>query len=324
VPFDNGDGVQLSTTGVLPQGLAAATTYYWIRGWDMRVPAGADLAFASSPAGLTASRMGRLASSYANALAGIAIPTGPAGNTGVLTVTHVDQVRYACNGKLDPYANPLTNLAALRSACRSWFFESGGVYHLVADKVTASSFDLTVDNIIGKWNIDLGDPAAHFNRVEAHYNSLSAGQDDMAPSEDPSGAERTADGGRVMSGSMQLDFTTSFYAAQRLAQLQRRASRIGMRVQLTATIQGLEAMFGQVVTLTHPDPGFVAKLFRVTRIDLPNNQEYPIELAEYADSVFTMDSQGPMVLPNRTNLTSTQTHVQVAPPNVSGLEISIG
>ncbi len=319
VPFDNGDGVRVSTNGILPQGLAAGTTYYWIRGFDLRVPAGIRVEPASTPAGLTVSRAGRLASSYANALAGVAIALGPAGNTGTLTVSHFDQPRYTCGGRLDPYANPLDNLAALCSSCRSWFFESGGQYHLVADKVTAPSFDLTVDNIIGKWSIDLGDPTSHYNRVEAHFISIVLGDKDVALSE--SAVELAADGGRLMSGNLTLEFTRNYYLAQRLAQLERRASRIGMRVTLTATIQGFEAFCGQVARLTHPDPGFVNKLFRVARIDLPVNDEYPIEVVEYADSVFTGDAQSAVVMPVRTDLIGVLTQVPVAPPNVSGLEI---
>lgn len=314
VPFDNGDGVRVSSTGVLPQGLAAGTTYYWIRGF------GPSAFFFQTPAGVTTERTGRLASSYANALAGVAMAIGPAGNTGTLSVTHFDQPRYTCSGRLDPYANPLDSLAALRSSCRSWFFESAGLYHLVADKITApSAFALTPDNMVGKWDIELGDPAGHVNRIEAHFWSALLGDKDLALSE--SSAELAADGGRLMSRTLQLDFTTNYYMAQRLAQLERRCSRIGMRVALTTHIQGFEALVGDVVACTHPDPGFAGKLFRIARIDLSENDEYEMELTEYADSVYTMDAQAATIMPLRTNLPGTQSQVPTSPPNVSGLEI---
>lgn len=318
VPFDRGDGVRLSTTGVLPTGLNAGVTYYWIPGFAGRAPGfTSNVAMFSTPAGVTMARAGRLASSYANAMANVEVLVTDSG-TGTMTVTHIDQPRYTCNGRLDPSANPLDNLSALRSSCRSWFFESSGLYHLVADKVTAGSFDFTPDNMVGKWNIDMGDPDTHYNRMEAHFFNSILGDQDVAISDN---ATELAADGRLMIGSMQLDFTSNYYIAQRLAQMARRASRIGMRVALTGHVQGFEVLCGQVVRITHPDPGFVNKLFRIARINLADNEEYPTELAEYADSVFTMDALAPTVLPPRTNLTFQLNPLQQVPPNVSGLEL---
>ena len=312
LPLDNGDGVQVSSTGVLPQGLSAGVTYYWIRAVTTSAP--------STAAGALSARAGRLASSYANALAGVSIALGPGGNTGIMTITHVDQPRYTCNGALDPSANPFQNFADLCSSCRSWFFEAGGMYHLIAQKVAAPSFDLTVDNILGQWLFDLGDPAAHFNRVEASFRNVAMGfQPDIVSSD--SATERASDNGKLFTGAIKLPLTTNFYAAQRLAQLERSASRVSMKVACNVHIQGFEAFCGDVVRITHPTPGWINKLFRLARIDLASTDEYRIELSEYADSVYTTGVQAATLMPVRTNLVSMQTQVPVAPPNVSGLEI---
>ncbi len=286
-PFDNGDGVQLSSSGALPAGTAPATTYYWIR---------------------IGARAGMLATTYANALTRTAIDLTSAG-TGALTCTHIDQPRFTCNGALDPSANAFENLAALRSSARCWFFEAGGIYHLIADKQTAvSGFALSPDNLTGNWNIDLGDETQHFNRVEARFiNPAANNQPDVATADSAAdrgspGPPPTGDGGRLMLGQLKLDFTTNAYMANRLAQIARRASRVGMVVTCTTTIQGFQAFCGDVLPLTHPDPGFVAKPFRLHRFDIASSDEYQIELHEYSDAVYVPDAQAPMTLPVRTTL----------------------
>lgn len=297
-PFDNGDGVQLSTPGALPGGTAAATTYYWIK---------------------TGPLIGKLATTYANSLARTAIDLTTAG-IGVLTCTHIDQPRYTCNGSLDPGANPFSNFSDLVSSCRSWFFEAGGMYHLIADKIRAPSFDLTLDNIVGRWSFDLGDPRAHFNRVEGHFhNGALHYQPDMAPSD--STAERTADGERLLTGRIKLAMTTNFYMAQRLAQLERSASRLGARVGCNVIIQGFKAFCGDVGRITHTTPGWVNKLFRLARIDPGSDDELRVELLEYADSVYTTGVQAATLIPPRTNLTGLFNTVVQVPPMVSGLEV---
>jgi len=317
VSLDNGDGVQLSSTGALPGGTAAATTYYWIRGGGFT-----SLAqfLGARPLALLTARVGRIATTYANALAGVAIDLTTAG-TGTLTVTHIDQPRYTCSGGLDPSANPFDNFAKLRSSCRSWFFEAGGMFHLIADKLTApSGFALTVDNIVGRWSFGGGDPSRHFNRVEAHFrNALKGYEDDVEPSD--SAAERTLDGERLMAGTLALDLTTNPYMAQRLAQLERRCSRIGLPVGCNVHVQGFKAMPGDVIAVTHPTPGWAGKLFRLGLFDHAPEDEYRIELLEYADSVYTMDAQAATVIPERTNLQGLFNQTQAVPPTVRGLEI---
>jgi hypothetical protein len=320
-PFDNGDGVQLSSTGALPGGTAAATTYYWMRGAGDVLAGFQNPAITSRPPELRPARVGRIATTYANALAGIAIDLTTAG-TGTLTVTHIDQPRYTCSGGLDPSANPFDNFAKLRSSCRSWFFEAGGLYHLVADKLTApSAFALTVDNIVGRWSFGGGDPSRHYNRVEAHFrNALKNYEEDVEPSD--SAAERTLDGERLMIGTLTLDMTTNPYMAQRLAQLERRCSRLGLPVGCNVHVQGFKAMPGDVIAATHPTPGWAGKLSRLALFDHAADDEYRIELQEYADSVYTMDAQAATAIPERTSLQALFNQTQSVPPAVQGLEIS--
>jgi len=289
IPYDNGDGVTTATSGVLPAGLAAATTYYFIR---------------------TGLRSGKLATTYANALAHTVIDITDAG-TGTHTMHHVDQARYTCDGMIDPTADPYSNLDALRSSCRSWFFPSGGVYHLVCDKpaVASATFALSEDNIVGAWSFEGASEDGHFNRVVAQIVDVAReNKTNYAISDNA--AELAEDGGKLMEGRIRLDFTTNWYRGQRIAQIERRKSRLGWSISPTATLEGFQAFPGEVYNLTHSTPGWIAKPFRLMHIDLPENDEYPMQLAEYSDAVWTLDAQSAMPLPVRTNLPDPAT----APP----------
>ncbi len=278
-PFDNGDGVQLSSTVALPGGTGAGT-YYWIR---------------------LGTRRGKLAASYANAIARVAVDITSAG-AGVHTCTHVDQPRYACNGLLDPSANPIENLAKLRSSCRAWFFEAAGAYHLVADKPLAGPYETwDEDIIVGEWSIDLGGEENRYNRVSARFlDPMRDNQPNFATSDNA--PERADDGGKLLEGKLELAFTTNFYMAQRIAQIERRKSRLGLRVSHRVTVKGFKSFCGDVVQHTHSTPAWAGKLFRVLRLAPKADDELEADIAEYSDAVWALDGQSAMPLPVRTNL----------------------
>jgi len=287
--WDNGDGVTVAATGALPGGLAAATTYYVIRLSERRV---------------------KLATTYANALARTAIDLSSAGS-GTLTMSHVDQPRYTANGVIDVELGPDENIRRLRSACRSWVFYSAGKYKLVCDKPTApSGFVMNEDNIVGNWSIDLGGEEGRYNRVTARFfNPCKSWAPDLAISDNT--AERADDGGAVLEGKLALDFTTNLYIAQRIAQIERRKSRLGIRAEHDLTIQGTKVECGDVIEHTHSTPGWTGKLFRVGKMGLKSNDEVTPYLMEYSADVWTLDGQSAMTIPTRTNLPDPSV---VAPP----------
>lgn len=91
IRFGVGDGVTIASSGTLPSGLAAATTYYFIR---------------------ISETVFQLATTYANALAGTAINFTTNGS-GTITLSHVDQVRYTCNGTFTRNTDPKEMLEAV-------------------------------------------------------------------------------------------------------------------------------------------------------------------------------------------------------------------
>lgn len=266
--FGRGDGITVSTTGALPTGLAAATTYYVIPTLDGRV---------------------KLATSYANALARAAIDLTDAGS-GTHTMTHVDLPRYTLDGLVNPDDAPLDTLRAMLTACRGYLVFSGGQYKLRCDRTTAAtSFTLNEDNILGAWSFAMSSKRTRFNRVKAKFFDPSQSwQPSLAIQE--SAAFRTTDNGLLLESQIDLPFTANYYRAGQIAQVEMKQSRFGIVVSLTATIAATQLEVGDVVPLTHTTPGWVAKNFRVIEIELLNSDEVRLTLREYDASVYTLDA----------------------------------
>ena len=271
--FGTGHGVEVSSTGSLPTGLSAATTYYVIRN-DINTV--------------------KLAASYADALAGTAIDLTSAGS-GTLTIEHIDMPRYTCDGIINIDDGTLTNLQALLSSCRGMLVFSGGKYKLINDKAeTPLAFTFNEDNIVGGWQISLGSKRTKFNRVTAKFfNPANRWQPDLAVYD--SEADRDDDNDILLQQNITLNFTSHTYGAQIIAQMMQKQSRFPALVQFRATIAGMQCEVGDVVPLTHTTPGWVAKNFRVLRIELMANDEVQITATEYDSSVYSLD---PLALPD--------------------------
>ena len=263
--FGLGDGVTVSSDDTLPNNLFPATMYYVIPNLDNAV---------------------QLAASYANALARISINVNTVGS-GIHTMLHVDQARYSCDGLVNVDQASLQNLPGLLSACRGFLVFSGGQYKLKIEKAEApSSFGFNEDNIMGAWQIQLPGKRQLNNRVRARFFNPALGwQEDIAVFE--STAYRALDNGLLLESEMELPFTADLYRSQRIAQMVCQQSRFGIVAQFHATIAGLRAEVGDVVPITHSTPGWVAKLFRVTDMELLSNDEVQVTVREYDASVFT-------------------------------------
>lgn len=199
------------------------------------------------------------------------------------------QARYTCDGVIDTNQTLFDNIKLLLSACRGSLVYSGGLYKLVIDKVTALSFAFTEDNIIGDWQIVQPGKRTRFSRVTAgFFNGASNWQPDFAISD--SAAYRALDNGLLLESKIDLPFTANMYRAQQLAGLVLKQSRFGINVRFLAMPTGLRCEVGDVVTITHTTPGWVGKLFRITQVQILNNDEVEITAYEYDSTVYNLDT----------------------------------
>ena len=201
-----------------------------------------------------------------------------------------NQARYTCDGLVDINSSLFDNVKSLLSSCRGMLIYSGGKYKLVIDKLwSGTPFAFTEDNITGNWTISQPGRRSKFNRISAgFYNAARTWQQDIAISDSP--AYRTADNGLLLEQKLDLPYTADIYRAQQIAGLVLKQSRFGISVKFSALQEGLRAEVGDVVTITHSTPGWTAKKFRVIQIDIKNDEEVDLVVAEYDDTVYNLDT----------------------------------
>jgi hypothetical protein len=276
-----GDGVQVSSSGVLPGGLSAAVTYYFIP---------------------TGDATGKLATSVANALAGTAIDISDAGS-GTHTASHIDQARYTCDGFIDTSRQPIDNVRALLTACRGYLYFSGGKWKLGIDQATAASgFVFDEDNIVGAWQIRPPGKRTRFNRAQGRFfNPAKQWQPDFVIYDNPT--YRTEDNGLVLEATeVELPFTANPYRASRIIQQEVRQSRVGIEATFRATIEALRCEVGDVVEITHTTPGWALKKFRVVGLKLMSSDEVEVRVREYDVGVYSLDALSAVRTAPATNL----------------------
>ncbi len=199
------------------------------------------------------------------------------------------QKRYTCNGVLDVNNTCLANIKSLLTSCRGFLVFSAGTYRLVLDRVTTPSFTFSEDNIVGDWTITQPGRRSKFNRVTANiFNSQLNWQPDYAITD--STAYRAIDNGLLLEAKIDAPFTDGIYRGQQLAGLHLKQSRFGIAVRFKALQEGLRAEVADVVYITHTTPGWVAKPFRVTQIDITSEDEVEVTCIEYDDSVYNLDA----------------------------------
>lgn len=214
----------------------------------------------------------------------VSIPASGGGTT--------TQARYTCDAVINPEDGHLDNLRKLLTTCRGSLVFSGGKYKLVLDAVAAGSppesFAFTEDNIVGEWSIKLPGKRDRFNRVRARFvNPDRSWQPDIAVVD--SSTYRTEDNGILLEREIELPFTTDYYTAAQIAQVELKQSRIGMVAQFRATIAALACEVGDVVSITHATPGWDGKLFRVINLELLPDDEIKVTAREYDEAVYTLD-----------------------------------
>lgn len=206
-----------------------------------------------------------------------------------VTIPGGTQARYVAAGVVNPDDLMVGTLSGMLTSCRGMLVYSGGKFKLVQDRATTSSFDFDADNIIGEWSIKPPGKREKMNRIRARFfNPEKDWQADLAIQE--SAAWRSDDNGLVLEHDVDLPFTADLYRAQQIAQIEMKQSRIGIVCQFTATVAATEVEVGDVVTITHATPGWSGKLFRVTDIELRQDDEVALTCREYDVGVYTLDN----------------------------------
>ena len=185
-----------------------------------------------------------------------------------------------------------------------------GQYRLIIEDDYDSTFDFTVDNIIEGINFSGPNKSRRYNRVVAKWINPNAnwqGDSVTWPAADSDEAAQflAEDNGVVLEKQIDLATVTNFYQARNIAKTLCLASRRnGISITFEATSEAMEVAVGDVVTITHPTPGWDGKKFRITRMTLNFDGTVSVAASEHTGSVYPWVNdqeeppQGDSLLPN--------------------------
>ena len=228
--------------------------------------------------------------------------------------------KFDINGTVNTDQTLFNNVSQILGSMQGLMPYQNGKYRLIIEDDYDSTFDFTIDNIIEGINFSGPNKKKRFNRVVAKFvNPDSNWQADSvtwpeADSQD-SADFLAEDNGVVLESQIDLPSVTNFYQARNIAKtLCLSSRRNGISIDFTATSEAMQCAVGDVVTITHPTPGWDGKEFRITRMSINFDGTVNISAREHTASVYPWVNDAEQPESAQSNLPDPLT---VAAPSVS-------
>jgi len=201
---------------------------------------------------------------------------------------------FECNAVLQTDETLFDNIEKMLMGCRGFLPYRQGEYGLIIDKSRSSVFSFDTDTIVGGISIAGETKENKFNRVLVKFANPDVDyQPDQAVWPAGGSSEETAllaeDNGTLLVEELTLDTVTNYYAARDLARVILKRSRNALRTSFKATSEALQLTVGDVVTVTHPTPGWSGKPFQVESIAMNYDGTCSVNLLEYDSTIYTYD-----------------------------------
>lgn len=202
------------------------------------------------------------------------------------------QDRFKFNGVIDTSVPVETNLSEMLFNCRAQLIWQGGKIRIhIRKSQTATTFELTEDNIIGEWQwVRRGNVP---NIMEVSYVNPRDGDYVVDSLSWPLAGDTTfldQDNGIENRVEVDLSYTQNREQALQTIMVMLREERQDIIINVTANQEALELEVGDVVPLTHSTPGWTSKEFWVVGMGLTPQGDTRLSLWEYDSDVYSLDS----------------------------------
>ncbi len=198
---------------------------------------------------------------------------------------------FDCNFVLDTSKKLIDNVKLLVKGMRGFLPYTQGKYKLLIETTGTAAITLNEDKIIGGIKVQSQRKNENFNRVSASFINPSKNYqaDTIVYPESDSDHQtlKTADGGFLQEGTIDLPTITSPYQALEFAEIVLNRSRNNLTLDVTANYEAFDLAIGDIVNVTHAITGFSAKPFRVVGMSLNSNFTVGLSLIEHQDSWYT-------------------------------------
>lgn len=240
----------------------------------------------------------------------------------VATPSGGTEKRYTCNGTVDLGNTPMDVLRGMLTAGAGKLIYSQGVYLLFGGQYLTPTVTLDEDDLRGPITVRPRVPRQQlFNRVRGTYVSPDNywQPTDFMPV--GNALYETQDGGEQITEDIELPYTTSSFAAQRLAKITLERARQGITVTMPCKLTAFKVRAGDFIALNIAQLGWVGKVFSVTTWRLSPDGGVDLELKEEASTAYAW-SAGEATVVDPAPDTLLPSLIQVPPP--SGLILDSG
>lgn len=240
----------------------------------------------------------------------------------VATPSGGTEKRYTCNGTVDLGNTPMDVLRGMLTAGAGKLIYSQGVYLLFGGQYITPTVTLDEDDLRGPITVRPRVPRQQlFNRVRGTYVDPEKywQPSDFLPI--GNSMYELQDGGEQITTDIELPYTTSSFAAQRLAKITLERARQGITVTMPCKLTAFKVRAGDFIALNIAQLGWVGKVFSVTTWRLSPDGGVDLELKEEASTAYAW-SAGEATVVDPAPDTLLPSLIQVPPP--SGLILDSG
>jgi len=235
--------------------------------------------------------------------------------------------RYTINGVVRSNQSYGDVLQEMTTACAGTLFWGGGKWKLTVGEYNAPTKTLTLDDLRSGISLSTRNNLRdQFNRVQGVFTDASNGfiPVDYPPivSEGP-GSFTEQDGGVPQALDLDLPFTTSSSAAQRLAKMTLFRGREQMVFSADFGLNAFDIEVGEIISLDMDRYGWTGKDFEVIGWNFNVNGEagdlrISMVLRETSESAFDWDAEESEIISNDTNLPDIRANLGISNFTVSG------
>jgi len=237
-----------------------------------------------------------------------------------------EQNLFDCSMVLNTDKTLIQNTKELMAGCRGLMPYQAGKFGLIIEdqKFGNAVFDFNLDHIIGGITIESEKKSTKYNRAIVTFanpnkNWQSDTIDWPAYGSSAHNAYLAEDNNTDLVGRLSLPSITNIYTAIDLAELVVKRSRAGLKVAMECTSEALKCQVGDIVTITHPTPGWTSKEFRVMLTSLMPSGTVILNLVEHQDNIYPWGTKTEAASSPSTNLPDP---FVVAPP--TNLAVNVG
>jgi len=199
----------------------------------------------------------------------------------------ITQKRYVADGHIDTGKTIIDNVKDILTSMNAFMIQSGGKYKVRCNRAeTPSAFVFDESTITGAWDILLGTKTNRFNQVKLTY---------FEPENDYQGniflvkdaTYLASDNNQTYERELTLPLTCNYNRAAYIGRIIMNASRYQTTVTFNAVQTAMTVEVGDVISITHPVPGWVEKKFRVMNMTIQPAGDVRLVCVEYNADVYT-------------------------------------